>query len=121
MSEERWAQREGLRVYSDGSELEGGVGAAAVLFNERTREWTSLRLFLGPAEQHTVYEAETVGAVLGTELVKRSRRRDRVASTGNRRSKAPSSVSRAQVTISLIFYTLGSRRSRSDVLAWNSH
>ena len=59
-SEERWAQREGLRVYSNGSELEGGVGAAAVLFNERSRERTSLRLFLGPSEQHTVYEAETV-------------------------------------------------------------
>ena len=57
-SEERWTRREGLRVYSDGSELEGGVGAAAVLLNKRTQEWMSLRLFLGPAEQHTVYEAE---------------------------------------------------------------
>ena len=79
-SEERWARREGLRVYSDGSELEGGVGAAAVLYNEQTKKWTALRLFLGPAEEHTVYEAETVGAVLGTELVRRSRRAGRTAS-----------------------------------------
>ncbi len=79
-SEALWAQREGIRVYSDGSELEGGVGAAAVLFNERTRGWKSLRLHLGPAEEHTVYEAETVGAVLGVELVRRERRVGRVAS-----------------------------------------
>ncbi|RPD54989.1 hypothetical protein L227DRAFT_510637, partial [Lentinus tigrinus ALCF2SS1-6] len=68
-SEARWAQRNGIRVYSDGSELEGGVGAAAVLFNERSRDWTSLRLHLGSADEHTVYEAETVGAILGTELI----------------------------------------------------
>ena len=72
-------QREGLRVYSDGSELEGGVGAAAVLFDEWTQKWTSLRLHLGPAEEHTVYEAETVGAVLGTKLIRQSRRGRRVA------------------------------------------
>ena len=79
-SEERWARRDGLRVYSDGSEMEGGVGAAAVLFNERTRKWNALRLYLGPAEEHTVYEAETVGAILGTELVRKSRKVGRTAS-----------------------------------------
>ena len=65
--------------------------AAAVLFNERAWEWTSLGLFLGLAEQHTFYEAETAGAVLGSELVKRSRRRDNVVSV----ARAPSSASHA--------------------------
>ncbi|RPD56718.1 hypothetical protein L227DRAFT_508107, partial [Lentinus tigrinus ALCF2SS1-6] len=37
-------------------------------------------MHLGSADEHTVYEAETVGAILGTELIRRARTPGRVAS-----------------------------------------
>ena len=58
-----------VRVYSDGSGFEGGIGAAAVLYiNERLVK--TLRVYLGTAMEHTVYEAEGVGLVMGLHLLK---------------------------------------------------
>jgi ribonuclease HI len=57
-----------VKVFTDGSGMEGKIGAAAVLYwNGRMK--TKLRYQLGSQRQHTVYEGEGVGAVLGTKLV----------------------------------------------------
>jgi len=48
-----------IRIYSDESDTNGGVGAAAVLYRNGTQQRT-LRYHLGTSEQHTVYEAELV-------------------------------------------------------------
>lgn len=122
--EARWLQREDLRVYSEGSELDGGFdGAAVVLFNERTHEWTSLCLHLGPAEKHTVYEAETMCVVPGNlELIRRSRQGGRVASVVlDRKSGIEGTPVRESAIISLIYYTLGLQQPGRNTTTWNSH
>lgn len=59
------------KIYSDGSGQNGQAGAAAVLM-----EWDNptpskiLRYHLGPLSRHTTYEAEAVGAILATHLMK---------------------------------------------------
>lgn len=61
--ENRW------RVYTDGSGVEGYIGAAAVLMKGRETVAT-LRYRLGRITRHTVYEGEGVGILLGLELVR---------------------------------------------------
>lgn len=61
-----------LVVYSDGSGLEGRIGAAAVLFRDGV-ERRQAGMCLGSVRRHTVYEGECVGAVLGLELLRRER------------------------------------------------
>ena len=57
-----------VRVYSDGSGYEGGIGAAALLYiNDRLVR--SLRFYLGTSLEHTVYEAEGVGLLMGVHLL----------------------------------------------------
>jgi ribonuclease HI len=57
-----------VRVYSDGSGFEGGIGASALLYiNERLVK--VLRVHLGSALEHTVYEAEGVGLLMGLHLL----------------------------------------------------
>ena len=60
---------EQIKVYSDGSAHDGKVGAAAVLQREGKQDRT-LKLHLGTMEQHTVYEAELVGMIMGLHLIK---------------------------------------------------
>ncbi|KAF8591816.1 ribonuclease H-like protein, partial [Ramaria rubella] len=59
-------------VYSDGSCIDGRVGAAAVLFRDGQRK-RSLRKYLGKENHHTVFEAELVGMCLGVELLRTER------------------------------------------------
>ena len=61
-----------MRVYSDGSGIEGMAGAAAVLFWDG-HEAKSIRYRLGPLTRQTTYEAEAVGVLLAVELVRRER------------------------------------------------
>lgn len=62
---------EKYKVYSDGSVMDGGVGAAAVLF-ENGREKSMIRMYLGTqADAHNAYEAELVGISLALELIRR--------------------------------------------------
>ncbi|OBZ68012.1 hypothetical protein A0H81_12025 [Grifola frondosa] len=68
-----WCRRPGIRVYSDGSDVDGGVGAAAVLFKPGNPGYKVLRFHLGSSDDHSVYEAEVVGLLLGTELLKTER------------------------------------------------
>jgi len=56
-------------VYTDGSAIDGGVGAAAILYCDGTRTST-LRYHLGHERDHTVYEAELVGLALAAQLLR---------------------------------------------------
>ena len=57
-----------IRVYSDGSGYEGGIGASALLYiNERLAR--SIGVYLGTAQAHTVYEAKGVGLLMGLHLL----------------------------------------------------
>lgn len=61
-----------IRIYTDGSGFEGGIGAAAVLIRRmatgRTRKRV-LKFHLGTAQEHTVYEGELVGLILAQHLL----------------------------------------------------
>ena len=57
-----------IKIYTDGSSIKGGVGAAATLYINNTL-WRLLQFYLGPDEHHTVYEAELVGLTLGAALL----------------------------------------------------
>ena len=57
-----------IHIYTDGSGLKGNAGTAAVLF------WgceapKALRYHLSSLDEHTTFEAETVGLFLGTHLL----------------------------------------------------
>jgi len=65
--------REEVKVYTDGSLHNGAVGAAATLIR-RGKQPRTLRYHLGPATQHTVYEAELVGLLLGMQLIRTEKR-----------------------------------------------
>ncbi len=68
----RWALDGAYRVYTDGSDVDGGVGAAALLYAPGQEEPEVLQLYLGPSTRHTVYEAEIVATILGMELLRRA-------------------------------------------------
>lgn len=58
-----------IRIYSDGSGIEGNVGSAAVILGKSAR--TGIRRYqLGSIRHHTVYEAEIVGLLLALELIR---------------------------------------------------
>ena len=60
------------QAYSDGSSTDGQVGAAAVLYIDG-HQTATLRYHLGPASEHTVFEAELVGLILAAHLLSESR------------------------------------------------
>ena len=55
------------KVFTDGSGMEGKTGAAEVLY--RGRRIADLKYHLGTLAEHTMYEAEAVGVLLGLELL----------------------------------------------------
>ena len=57
-----------VKVFTDGSGMEGKIGAAAVLYRNGNLK-TKLRYQLGSQQHHMVYEGEGIGAVLGTKLI----------------------------------------------------
>ncbi|KAG1733347.1 uncharacterized protein EDB91DRAFT_1011368, partial [Suillus paluster] len=59
---------EDLRVYSDGSAIDGGVGAAAVLMRG-AKIVSEKRFHLGSDKDHTVYDGEVVGMILAVKLL----------------------------------------------------
>lgn len=64
---------EHIKIYSDGSSLDGKVGVAAVL--HRTGEpRRTLHYQPRPSTQHTVHKAELIGILLGLQLIKMERR-----------------------------------------------
>ena len=59
-----------LRIYSDGSGIEGMAGTAAIIFRNGQKV-ESIHYLLGPLMHHTTYEAEVVGVLLALELIHR--------------------------------------------------
>ena len=70
VEDERMREGDRIRVYSDGSGIDGKIGAGAVLYHAG-RLKSALRYQLGSATRHTVYEGEGVGLVLGMELIRK--------------------------------------------------
>ena len=60
------------KVYSNGSCINGKVGAAVVMF-KKGEEQCILRKHIGDEFQHTVYEAEVIGLTLAAELIRQER------------------------------------------------
>ncbi|KZP15904.1 hypothetical protein FIBSPDRAFT_685577, partial [Athelia psychrophila] len=63
-----------IRIYSDGSGLDGCIGAATVMFKRGAEAWdeeeqTSLRKYLGSEEEQTVYVGEQAGELMSLELL----------------------------------------------------
>ncbi|QRV80550.1 Reverse transcriptase from transposon X-element protein [Ceratobasidium sp. AG-Ba] len=61
-----------VKIYTDGSMKDGGVGAAAVLVRHGAED-RILKVYLGSDEEHEVYEAEIVGLQLGLRLLETER------------------------------------------------
>ncbi|QRV77059.1 Reverse transcriptase from transposon X-element protein [Ceratobasidium sp. AG-Ba] len=61
-----------IKIFTDGSMKDGGVGAAAVLIREGAEDRT-LKVYLGSDEEHEVYEAEIIGLQLGLRLLETER------------------------------------------------
>ena len=59
-----------IKVYTDGSRIEGQIGAAAVLYCDGVLK-RSRRLRLSSEKHHTVFEGEGIGMILGIELIRR--------------------------------------------------
>jgi len=88
--------REVIKVYTDGSAHNGGVGAAAILFRQGARPRT-LRAHLGTTEQHTVYEAELVGLLLGIYLIKTEKNNNKSCAIGADNQAALKAISSEMV------------------------
>jgi ribonuclease HI len=56
-----------IRIYTDGSGLDGGIGAASVCFYRG--ETHTAHYHLGSSSTHTVFEGETCGVILATHQV----------------------------------------------------
>jgi ribonuclease HI len=57
-----------VKVYTDGSGMDGMIGAGAVLYRGGMEKAKS-RYRLGTKEQHTVYEGECMGIAMGVKLM----------------------------------------------------
>jgi ribonuclease HI len=64
-----WDDTAPIQIYTDGSGLDGKIGAAAVLYRNG-RKIRSLRFHLGAETEHTVPEAEGLAMILALELLK---------------------------------------------------
>lgn len=60
-----------VEVYTDGSDIDGGVGTAAILYRDSQRQGT-LRAHLGPSTLHTIYEGELTGILLAIHLLRKA-------------------------------------------------
>lgn len=63
------AATEVIKVYTNGSSHDGAVGASAIL-TRRGKLTCTLKLHLGKADEHIIYEAELVGLMLGLHLIR---------------------------------------------------
>jgi len=69
IEEERRDEPE-FKIFTDGSDYDGGVGASAVMYKRgRLAPISQLKAYLGPSSKHNNYEAEIVGGILATWLV----------------------------------------------------
>jgi hypothetical protein len=88
---------EELRVYSDSSVIDGGVGGVAVLMEGKRRIGES-RFHLGTADTHMVYEGEVVGMILAVKLLKVE-----MKARGGNRTMALGADNQAAIRATLVF------------------
>jgi ribonuclease HI len=72
---------EDVQIYTDGSALEGKIGAAAVLL-KAGRSPRTLHLHLGSEKEHTVHKAELLALLLGMHLLSTEEHGDKTAAIG---------------------------------------
>ena len=61
-----------FKVFSDGSGLSEGIGAAAILYaKNRLTPTSKLKMYLGPPTKRNTFEAELVGAILAVWLLRK--------------------------------------------------
>ena len=58
-----------IKVYTDGSGIDGHIGAAAILYRDGILQ-RKMRMKLGLSKHHTVYKGEGIGMILGLELIR---------------------------------------------------
>ncbi|KAH9923414.1 uncharacterized protein BXZ73DRAFT_51025, partial [Epithele typhae] len=68
-SDERWRRKAGVTIYTDGSVIDGQVGAAVVLIRKRGGTPKVLRYHLGPATEQGIFNAETCGPILAAHML----------------------------------------------------
>lgn len=68
----RQIMAEDFQIFTDGSQIDGGVGASAIVF-KNGRKIETVRKHLGDEEDHTVFEAEIAGAIRCWERTWRAR------------------------------------------------
>jgi ribonuclease HI len=68
---DRRIENSGVRIYSDGSGYKGKIGASAVLFENGVKKKT-VKYSLGPDTEHTVFEGEAIGVLMGIHLANAS-------------------------------------------------
>jgi ribonuclease HI len=68
-------------IYTDGSEIDGRLGAAATIF-ENGRPTTTLRYHIGSSKHYGIPEAEIIGEILAAHLLVTTRRRFNTAIIG---------------------------------------
>lgn len=66
-------ERADIEIFTDGSGIDRGVGAAVVVYMKGERRLKVLRKYLGKEKAHTVFEAECVGQLMGLEAAKEER------------------------------------------------
>jgi ribonuclease HI len=60
-----------FKVFTDGSGIEGEIGAAAILYKKgRRTPITKLKAYLGHSSDHNTYEAEAAGILLATWIIR---------------------------------------------------
>ena len=79
--EEDIADRASIKVYTDGSGIEGQIGAAAVLYCDGVLV-KKRRMRLGSVKHHTVFKGEGVGLTLGLELIREEEMAEGMVSIG---------------------------------------
>jgi ribonuclease HI/endonuclease/exonuclease/phosphatase family metal-dependent hydrolase len=63
-----------FKIFTDGSGIGGEIGAAAILYRKgRRTPVRSLKAYLGHSSDHNTYEAEVVGILLATWLIRQYR------------------------------------------------
>lgn len=66
------ADKTKVKIYTDGSAINGGVGAAALLYIGNEKEPREiLHYHLGPKTRYSTYDAEWVGALMATSILTR--------------------------------------------------
>jgi ribonuclease HI len=66
--EEAGNAEEEIQIFTDGSSMEGRVGAAAITL-QQGKITSALHFHLGPDTEHTVHEAELVGILLAIHII----------------------------------------------------